>query len=87
MSIASLVLGIVSLIVLWIPGLGIIAIPTSIVGIVLGVTDKKKLSTTNEPTGMATAGIVTSIIALIFATLFTIACGMCGAACGACFAF
>ena len=59
-AIASLVLGIVGTIVgfLWIPLIGIIC---GIIGIVLGVSARK---TTVEQKGMATAGLVLSIISL-----------------------
>jgi len=80
MAIASLVLGILSLILLWIPWIGIIAILTSIIGIVLGVMGKRQLLEADAPTGIATAGIVTSIIALILSSLFTLACVICAAA-------
>ncbi len=59
-AIASLVLGIVGTIVgvLWVPLIGIIC---GIIGIVLGVSARK---TTVEQKGMATAGLVLSIISL-----------------------
>ena len=49
----------------------------SIVGLVLGIVGKKK-----NPTGMATAGIVLSIIGLILSTLVIIACIACIGAAG-----
>lgn len=66
MAIASLVLGIVS-ILLVLSGLGApIALVTSIIGIVLGGMSRKKQS---EGNGMATAGLVCSIISLIIVVL------------------
>jgi len=57
MAVASLVLGIVSLIAWFIPLLGL---PISIVGLVLGIKSVK-----SEKRGMAIAGIVMSSIGLV----------------------
>ena len=69
MAIASLVLGIISL-VLSFCGLGIISVFTAIVGIVLGTLGRKD----PEKKGMATAGLVCSIIALVIGVIMWIAC-------------
>jgi hypothetical protein len=60
MAIASMVLGIVGMVLccIW-----YISIPCAIVGLVLGIMHNKK----NTKSGMATAGIVCSIIAIILA--------------------
>ena len=84
MAIASLVLGIVSLIFMWWPVLSIIAIFTGLIGIVLGAMGQKSLAATGQPTGAATAGIVCSIIGLVFGIIFTIACYACAAGCAMC---
>ena len=63
LAIASMVLGIVSLVlscVLW-----YVSIPAAIVGIVLGVMHNKK----NGKCGMSIAGIVCSIISLVLIVL------------------
>ena len=66
MAIASLVLGIVSILLI-LSGLGApVALVTSIIGIVLGSMSRKKQP---EGNGMATAGIVCSIISLVIALL------------------
>jgi len=52
------------------------------VGIILGVLAKKKLSEVHAPFGMATAGIVTSVIALALSVIITIACFICLGAIG-----
>lgn len=57
LAVASLVLGIVSIVFSFIPGLIIVGLITGIIGVVLGVLAKKK-----NPTGMATAGLVCSIL-------------------------
>lgn len=76
-AIASLVLGIVS-IVFSLIGLSFpFGLIIGIVGIVLGVMAKKK-----NPTGMATAGLVLSIIGTILCALIFIACAACIGAIG-----
>ena len=82
MAVASLILGILSLLLMWIPFFGLVAILTSILGIILGVVGKKQLVEREEPTGMATAGIVMSIIALILSVVFTLLCAACIGAAG-----
>ena len=70
LAVASLVLGIVSIVFCFIiQWLGLII---GIVGIVLGVMAKKK-----NPTGMATAGLVLSIIGTVLCALVFIACVAC----------
>jgi len=68
MAIASMVLGICSLVI---PYAGIL---TAIVGLVLGVLAKKRLAVDGQPSGMATAGIVMCIIALGFTILCVVIC-------------
>lgn len=74
-AVASLVLGIVGLCTGWLYGLGCIL---GIVGIVMSANAKKQ----NGPSGMATAGLVLSILAVVFGAV-TLACTVCvgGAAC------
>lgn len=77
MAIASLVLGIVSL-VLCVFGFGFpLGTILSIVGIILGILAKKQLTQNGQPVGMATAGFVLSIIALVLSLIFFIACAAC----------
>ena len=71
MAVASLVLGIVSLVIGAIfPYLGIYGAIAGVVGIVLAVLAKKK----GEKKGMATAGLVCSIIGLVLCVVLYIAC-------------
>lgn len=73
MAVASLVLGIVSLVFILLPiGSALLAFPLSIVGLVLAVIARKK-----QPSGMATAGLVLNIIALVLSALVAVACGAC----------
>jgi hypothetical protein len=64
-----MVLGIVGLALfcLW-----YLAIPCAIVGLILSILGKKKSKAVNAPTGMATAGIILSIIALALDVVFAI---------------
>jgi hypothetical protein len=75
LSIASMVLGIVALVpIIPIPFSGTVV---AIVGLILGVVGKKQLKDAGAPTGMATAGIVMSIIALVLSVIVAIACASC----------
>lgn len=76
MAIASLVFGIITLVLMllsWSVVGGIIGIITGIVGMVLGIVSVKKAKT-----GMGMAGLVTSIIGLVMCIIFTIGCVACG---------
>lgn len=73
MAIASLVLGICSLVLPFI-GLGWISVLTGIVGIILGALGRKK---DEEKKSMATAGLVMSCIAVGLSLLMLIACAAC----------
>ncbi len=73
MAVASMILGIVALVVAVFGGVfNWIGILIGIIGIVLGALAKK-----NTPSGMATAGIVMSIIATSLALVFWLACAAC----------
>ncbi len=69
MGIAALVLGIVSLLLSLFGG-GVLGVISSIVGIILGILGRKD----EKQKGMATAGLVCSIIALILGLIVWIAC-------------
>ena len=89
MAIASLVLGIIGVVLCFvpIPGGGIIGLICAIVGVILGVIARKKAKEAGQPSGLATAGMILSIISLVIvaiAVIITIACvGMIGSAVGA----
>lgn len=75
MGIASLVLGIISLIIgIFSSGLlGWLGAILAIVGIILGALGRKD----PEKKGIATAGLVCSIIGLVFCLILYIACAAC----------
>jgi len=86
-GIASLILGIVALVFTWFSIYAqSIAIILSIVGIVLAISAKKESQAAGAPSGMATGGLVCSIIALSLSSIMFIACSAC-VACTACAAF
>lgn len=74
-AVGSLVLGIIGICTGWLYGLGCIL---GIIGIAMSATAKKK----NGGSGMATAGLVLSILAVVFGAV-TLACTVCigGVAC------
>ena len=77
LAIASLILGIVAIVFSFI-GLSIpFGLIIGIVGIILGVMAKKK-----NPCGMATAGLVLSIIGTVLCAIVFIACMACVGAIG-----
>ena len=65
MRVAALVLGIVSIILGFVPLCGVIAVIPAIIGLILGIVDAVKKSKSNEPKGMAIAGIILSALAIV----------------------
>lgn len=61
-GVTSLVLGIISIILCWIPIFGLVS---GILGIIFATKQKNIF-----PTGMATSGLVTSIIGTIFSAIY-----------------
>jgi len=78
MAVASLVLGIISLIfALIIPGFQFLAPIVGIIGIILGIIARKNLKAANQPSGMATAGMVMSIIGTVLGVIMYLLCVAC----------
>lgn len=77
-SIVGLVLGIISAVIAW-WGLwiSIVALVCGIIGIIFAVKGKKAAKAAGQPTGLATAGLVLSIIGTCLAGIGFIACGLC----------
>jgi hypothetical protein len=77
MGVAGLVLGILSAIGGWVPILNYFAWIFAVVGIVLSALGRKKAIEESKPTGIATAGLVLSIIGLVISVIgliCTVAC-------------
>lgn len=73
MGVASLILGIISVVLaLFFSGFGWLASILGLVGVILGAVARKKAKT-----GVATAGLVLSIIGLVLGLLLYIACVAC----------
>lgn len=71
-AVASLVLGIISLVFIFFGTFAFIGMILAIVGLILGISAKKE-----QPTGLATAGIVLSIVGLAICAVTFIACLAC----------
>jgi len=73
MAVASLILGIFSIVLSWIPVAGwIICLVMGILAIVLGALGRTRQP---EKKGMATAGMILGIIGVVFSVIFVVACG------------
>ncbi len=68
-SIASLVIGIIAIVLSWIPIVNIAMIISSTIGIFMASSSKKKARMISAPTGIATAGLVLSIIGFCFSVV------------------
>ncbi len=80
MSIAGLALTIVGVvfgIIGWVPACAVLGLPIAIVGLVLSCVGGKKLREAGQPSGIATAGLVLGIIAVVFTTITFFTCGLC----------
>lgn len=77
LSIAGLVLGIASAVLAWFYGINILALACGVVGIILAIKGKKAAQEAGAPTGLATAGLVLSIIGTALAGIGFVACTLC----------
>ena len=77
-TIAGFVLGIVGIVFGILSGwFSVIGLPVSVVGLVFAVIGGKKLRANEQPTGLATAGLVLGIIAVVFTAIAFFTCGLC----------
>lgn len=65
MGVAALVLGIISIIVGFVPFCGAIAFVPAVVGLILGIVDIVKKNKENKPKGLAIAGTILTAIAIV----------------------
>lgn len=75
MGVASLVLGIISILICWIPCVGWFAFIPAIVGAILGLVDMIQKKKNGEKRGIAIAGFVLCVIAIIVPIIYIIAVG------------
>lgn len=73
MAVASLVLGIISIVLSFFGGINLLGGILGVIGIVLGAQGRKDES----KKGLATAGVVCSVIGTILCFIFYIACVAC----------
>ncbi|HEY2745192.1 MAG TPA: DUF4190 domain-containing protein [Polyangia bacterium] len=76
MAVAALVLGIFGTILCWFPA-ALLGVPLALVGLILAILARKNAVETQQPTGMATAGLVMSIVGLTLGILLSAACFAC----------
>ena len=76
MGIAALVLGIVSIIIAFVPFCGIIAFLPALVGLILGIIDLVIKSKQNQNKGTSIAGVILSSIAIVIMVFWFFVFGM-----------
>ena len=76
MGVAALVLGIIGTLFSLIPMLFWVGIPIALIALILGIVGRKAAVTNNQPTGVATAGMVLGIIGLVIGVIMWVVCGM-----------
>lgn len=77
-AVASLVLGIISAVFMFFSGtivLGFVSIILAVIGLVLGVQARREMP--QGTTGMATAGMVLSIVVLALTVIIMVGCATC----------
>ena len=77
MPVASLVLGILGTLLSLHPVSMLIGLPMAIVALILGIMGRKQLAAQNQPTGLATAGMVLGIIGTTIGALILALCAAC----------
>ena len=75
MGLAAMIIGIIAVVLGFIPFCGYFAILPAIVGLILGILDVKKKSNAQQPKGIGMAGIVLNAVALIVILLWTLVIG------------
>ncbi len=72
MGLAAMIIGIVAVVLGFIPFCGYFALLPAIIGLILGINDVKNKSKAQQPKGKGMAGIVLNAAALIVILLWTI---------------
>lgn len=76
MGVAALVLGIISIIIGFIPFCGAIAFVPAIIGLILGIIDIVQKSKKKEPKGMAIAGTILTGLAIVIISFWLFVFGV-----------
>jgi len=72
MGLAAMIIGIIAVVLGFIPFCGYFALLPAIVGLILGIVDVKKKSEARQPKGKGMAGIVLNAVAIIVILLWTL---------------
>ena len=72
MGLAAMIIGIVAVILGFIPLCGMIALVPAIVGLILGIIDVKKRSKNQEPKGKGLIGIILNAVAIVVILIWTL---------------
>jgi|BioPla2DNA2_1021312.scaffolds.fasta_scaffold109616_1 high-affinity K+ transport system ATPase subunit B len=75
MGVASMVIGIISALLGFIPLCNYFATIPAIVGLILGIVDAVKKTNENQPKGMAVAGIILNALAIVLIIGWTVLIG------------
>lgn len=77
-AVAGMVLGIIGIVFGLLNGIfSIIGLPVAVIGLILSVVGGKQLKAAGQPSGVATAGLVLGIIAVVFTGIAFFTCGLC----------
>jgi hypothetical protein len=79
MGLAAMIIGIIAVVLGFIPFCGYFALFPAIVGLILGIVDVKKKSKAQQPKGKGMAGIVLNAVAIIVILLWTLVFAIGGA--------
>ncbi len=71
-AVASMVLGIVSLVFCW--WLFFLGLPCGVVGLILGIVGKKQMDAARQPSGMAVGGLIMSIVGIVVSMIYVVTC-------------
>ena len=77
MAITAMVLGIVSCVLAWFYGVNAIALVTGVVGLILAIVAVKSYKDLGQKSGLATAGLVLSIVGTALAAIGFFTCTVC----------
>lgn len=77
MAVASLVFGLITLLLVIIPGVNLVAFIPGLTGIILGAIALKQLKERGQPGSVATVGLVTSVIGTVVSLIICVSCFAC----------